>query len=428
MANSKSKNRGKPTVFLSHSSNNRRELLALKRFLDERAGGFVEFFLSSDEESIIHGTIWPTEVKAALDRMQLMLIFASTDALKAGWTYFEAGYGLHKLGTTNIYCLPGTDKASLPSPFNLIQNRNVHSARDVSLLIKQINDLFGSKMAEAVSKDEFDRIFKKPVLGIVETAPKFDQLVEEVKVEAMGSYNSIEIFADVCRNHNLAFSKVVSHYSNREDRCSTGIRISVETPEISDEWSQLEVTDDMLEDGKVKVREYSEEQWEPPGRWGGFELKTVAEVKAYNARILKKNQQIQNENTKALAEPRACEFILSPINISLPITTVDHWLEKVEIITPVIVHIQLASGVKIESKQEAISAKIHGSQLSLREDGNLQWVEHTILKLDSSNRVLKLEAADTNLKTLSKFQIQDLVSILFELNILVVEGQKKKRR
>jgi hypothetical protein len=65
----------KPTVFLSHSSSNRRELLGLKRLLDERSGGLIEFFLSSDDDSIAHGTIWPAEVRAALDRMyQLNII------------------------------------------------------------------------------------------------------------------------------------------------------------------------------------------------------------------------------------------------------------------------------------------------------------------------------------------------------------------
>src|SRR4051794_11024211 len=93
----------KPTVFLSHSSRNRRELLALKSFLDGRAGGMIEFFLSSDDESISPGTIWPEEVRNALDRMKLMLIFASPDALKSQWTYFEAGYGLKTLGAATIY-------------------------------------------------------------------------------------------------------------------------------------------------------------------------------------------------------------------------------------------------------------------------------------------------------------------------------------
>ena len=76
----------KPTVSLSHSSTNRRELLILKRLLDDRAGGLIEFFLSSDDESIAHGTIWPAEVRAALDRMSLMLIFVSSEALTSGWT------------------------------------------------------------------------------------------------------------------------------------------------------------------------------------------------------------------------------------------------------------------------------------------------------------------------------------------------------
>src|ERR1022692_3483108 len=137
MSASRSKQPPKPTVFLSHCSSNRRELLALKRLLDGRAGGLIEFFLSSDDDSITHGTIWPAEVRAALDRMSLMLIFVSTEALKSGWIYFEAGFGFHKLGSAKIYCLPGADKGSLPSPFNILQTRNLHSHRDISLLIKQ---------------------------------------------------------------------------------------------------------------------------------------------------------------------------------------------------------------------------------------------------------------------------------------------------
>src|ERR1022692_627560 len=150
MSASRSKQPPKPTVFLSHCSSNRRELLALKRLLDGRAGGLIEFFLSSDDDSIAHGTIWPAEVRAALDRMSLMLIFVSVDALKSGWTYFEAGYGLHKLNTANIYCLPGADKAALPSPFNILQNRNLHSAREMNLLVQQINERFSSTLLESV--------------------------------------------------------------------------------------------------------------------------------------------------------------------------------------------------------------------------------------------------------------------------------------
>src|ERR1043166_4231169 len=42
----------KPIVFLSHSSKNKRELIALKELLDRKAVGFIKFFLSSDGESI----------------------------------------------------------------------------------------------------------------------------------------------------------------------------------------------------------------------------------------------------------------------------------------------------------------------------------------------------------------------------------------
>lgn len=231
---SKVKRPAKPTVFLSHSSNNRRELLGLKRLLDQRAGGLIDFFLSSDDDSIGHGTIWPAEVRAALDRMSSMLIFVSSEALKSGWTYFEAGYGLHKLNSAKIYCLPGTDKGSLPSPFNILQNRNLHSAKDISLLIRQCNEELGASLAESVSQEEFERIFKKPLMVRLETGPSFERLVRNVIVSTTGPANSAEIFSEVCQKKGLAVSAVPEEelppagqtVSPQDIFFSTGLRLS----------------------------------------------------------------------------------------------------------------------------------------------------------------------------------------------------------
>lgn len=427
---SKPKRPAKPTVFLSHCSSNRRQLLALKRFLDGRAGGLIEFFLSSDDDSIAHGTIWPAEVRAALDRMHLMLIFVSSEALKSGWTYFEAGYGLHKLNTANIYCLPGTDKAALPSPFNILQNRNLHSAHEVGLLIRQINGLLSSKLDENVTKQEFDGIFKKASLGQIETGPSFEQIVESVTVKALGPPDAIEAFSRVCRNHGLPISVVATDSSDREGRCSTGVRMVVDVPWTDDEKEEFIITDDIRRKGEDWIEIFGDEWRKARPRSFDAETRSIAEIETNNAKIRKENEKIREKNAKTLVKPRDCEFVLSPINVSLPISTVNHWLDEVGIRKPIVAEIKLLDEVVCESRVEAISAKIYESQLSLQEDGTLLWAERIILRLhsDGVREFLTLTAPDANVTSLSDFHLQDLVGTLFELNILSVPAQRGMRR
>lgn len=403
MSGSKPKRPAKPTVFLSHCSTNRRELLALKRFLDERAGGLIEFFLSSDDDSIAHGTIWPAEVRAALDRMALMLIFISPEALKSGWTYFEAGYGLHKLGTAKIYCLLGSDKATLPSPFDILQNRNLHSSRDVGLLVSQINAELDAGMAETVTKEEFDRLFKRPALGIVESGPSFEQLVESVTVIALGPPDGIEGFSRVCRSSGSPVSTVADdHVQAKEERYSTGVRIAVDIPGTEELQEEFEITDGMRDSGEAEVEIWGD-RWSSPDAWSSGEIRPLKEIQKYNAKIREQNKAIRRENAKRLAEPRACVFLLSPINFSVPVGLVDQWLDEVGIKCHLVAEIRLHPEIACEAKVEAVSAKIHGSQFVLRDDGTLLWSECVIVALPvRANRNVTLTACerDTNLSRL----------------------------
>ncbi len=431
MATAKAKRPAKPTVFLSHSSANRRELLALKRLLDERSGGSIDFFLSSDDDSIPHGTIWDAEVKEALDRMSLMLIFVSPEALKSGWTYFEAGYGLHKLGQANIYCLPGTERAKLPSPFDRIQNRNLHSARELGLLVRQINEHLELRLNEGVTKDDYDRIFKKPTLGIVQTGPGFEELVECVTVKALGPPDSINAFSRRCRALGLPVSTVSTDvWDDFEKRCSTGVRLDVEIIECEKLEPEFEITESIRKTGVGRIR-VNGDRWGKPGAflYGAIEMHAIEEIEAYNAKIKVENEELQRENAKRMAAPRVCEFKLSPIKVALPITIVDHWLDEVGIMQAVVAKIQLLPTVGCERRVEAVSAKIHKASLSLRDDGTLLWAERIILQLCSGeNRTLTLTAMDTAVTKLSQFQIPELVSTLFELNILSLPSQRGSKR
>jgi hypothetical protein len=438
--NSKTRKPAKPTVFLSHSSANRRELLGLKRLLDERAGGLIDFFLSSDDDSIAHGTIWPAEVRAALDRMSLMLIFVSSEALKSGWTYFEAGYGLHKLGSAKIYCLPGADKGSLPSPFNILQNRNLHSVRDVSLLIKQCNEALSASMKDNVSQEEFDRIFKKPLMVQLETGPSFERLVKTITVSMTGPPNSAEIFTSVCQKRGFTASPVPSEsrvlsFPRKDEYFSTGLRLSVERPYLDDFLDELEISKSVRASGKIAVRKYGDDSWRVCNdveRWySNAEEVTVADLDDYNTRIRAKNEETRSRNEKKKLEPRDCEFELAPTNVSVPTGIVDDWIVAAKIRDAVTVRIFLHEEVQRESRVETITAKIHGSELSLRSDGSYLWAERVIVRIKwigERRHDLELTAASEETLLLSDFRLQDLVTTLFELNLISLTSQRSGAR
>src|SRR5688500_16747332 len=86
----------KPSVFLSHSSRDEQPLRALKELLLRYTGGAVDFFLSSDGESIPLGRNWVHEIQQALDSSQLMFVFISPNSLHSSWLHFEAGYAYSK--------------------------------------------------------------------------------------------------------------------------------------------------------------------------------------------------------------------------------------------------------------------------------------------------------------------------------------------
>jgi hypothetical protein len=429
MRSVQTKRSAKPTVFLSHASANRRELVALKRFLDERAGGMIEFFLSSDDDSITPGTVWPTEVRAALDRMTLMLIFASPEAIKSSWTYFEAGYGLHKLGATTIYCLPGMDKASLPSPFNLLQNRNLHSAREIGLLIGQINSNLSGRITDSVKKEDFDRIFRRPVLGRVETGPKLDELVETIVVSTVGPANSLQIFSDACAK--LGFPVTKAPYTSGEV-CSTGIRLKVDHPAEEELHRELSITDAMREVGSAEVIEYTDGWAFARPRIGEEGVtRTIAEIEAQNTAVRKQNEEIRRKNAVAQADPRECAFTLIPLNLAPPTAIVDTWLSALARPPILKIAIHVKNEIICERQLEVIGAKIHGSQLSLLANGSLLWRDQALLTLEPHDyrpHQLALNPANGALLPLAGFEIEDLVGTLFELKILSMPNRVGTRR
>jgi hypothetical protein len=300
----------------------------------------------------------------------------------------------------------------------------------VGLLIRQINERLTSKLDESVTKKDFDGIFKRVPLGQIETGPSFEQIIESVTVDALGPCDAKEVFSGICRSQDLPVSVVATDSEYREGRCSTGVRMTVGVPFTDHEEEEFIVTDEIRRERKAEVSIYSDDRWRKPRPFeGGCVIRSLDAIEKHNAAIRKENEKIRKKNAKTLAEPRDCEFVLSPINVSLSISIVDSWLQEAGIRKPVVVEVRLQDEVLCEGRIEAISAKIHGSELLLREDGTLLWAGRIILGLCSEGSgILTLTAADVSVARLSDFRLQDLISTLFQLNILSAPAQRSTRR
>src|SRR5204862_472090 len=97
----------KPIVFLSHSPKDKEPLLKLKRALEKRAAGSIDFFLTSDGQSLPFGKNWLVGISDALNEARLMFVFLSDNSSSSKWVYFEAGHAYAKKINVVPVCFPG---------------------------------------------------------------------------------------------------------------------------------------------------------------------------------------------------------------------------------------------------------------------------------------------------------------------------------
>lgn len=149
----------KPIVFLSHSSRDKVPLAALKELLDRRAAGSLEFFLSSDGQSIRLGSNWVVRISDALEQAKVMFLFLSAQSADSKWIHFEAGSAYSNDIQVVPVCLPGMDLNRVSAPLNLLQGFNLHSADALGNLARTCNEVFQLRIDERFTKDDFNAIF-----------------------------------------------------------------------------------------------------------------------------------------------------------------------------------------------------------------------------------------------------------------------------
>lgn len=173
----------KPTVFFSHATADKAQLIRLKDLFVQKTGGAIDVFLSSDGQSIPLGVNWVHSLQDALNRATLMFVFISPNSLHSSWLYFESGFSYAK----NIRVVPlgfrGVDLSSLPPPLSLLQGFNITSAAGLDNLIAVPNEVFSHNHTQKFSYEEFcetagDMAFKSQL-----TVGAYGTLIDEIKID-----------------------------------------------------------------------------------------------------------------------------------------------------------------------------------------------------------------------------------------------------
>lgn len=153
----------KPHVFLSHSSRDAEVLRRLKDALVQKTQDEIEFFLSSDGQSIPLGRNWVFKVQEALETTEVMFVFLSPQSVHTHWVYFEAGY-VYKKGIRVIPVgILGVDLSNLPAPISLLQGFNVRSADSLNNLIAVLNGTFAQHHQPSFTTEEYEWILGESI-------------------------------------------------------------------------------------------------------------------------------------------------------------------------------------------------------------------------------------------------------------------------
>jgi hypothetical protein len=367
----------KPIVFLSHSAKNKRELIALKQLLDRKAVGFIDFFLSSDGESIPLGTNWVQRLNEALKKTKLMFVFVSREALESEWLLFESGYAYGNDIHVVPYCLPGAEMRHLPAPLKLLQAHNLHCAKDLNSLVKKCNEIFDTKIPEKFSAQEFSSVFRQLELPEERSKPAiWEALVREITAETKGTPNGAKIFGRLCERKKLDCFGDPTPYPNATWReiTSAGVTLREES-----EWF-----DDL------------------------------------------KRERVTGQNEYRY------KFTLSPELFGLTAGLIDSWAKKLKISLGFNVEASFNFGVELEQIDHELTTKLFDSEIRALD---ADWFSFRDLRFSLALPRRSWERRDRHphlkiywVKRLSTVPIGELLMTLLSRQVLIIDDKDLSKR
>jgi hypothetical protein len=204
----------KPIVFFSHSSKDEKSLRALRHLIEEKTGGAIIIFLSSDGQSIPFGRNWVHKVEEALSNSSLMFVFVSPNSLSSNWIYFETGYAYSR----GIKVVPvgfGVDLNEINPPLSLLQGFNLDKVDALGNIVASINETYETKFNSVFSQKEFYKILSNE--NIQMGIPSVRQIVT--------AFHCSQIVTPLSTISDLLTSRNVEHVVSGDFIWSNGIQV-----------------------------------------------------------------------------------------------------------------------------------------------------------------------------------------------------------
>lgn len=132
----------RPTVFISHISNETELAQILKRHLANDFLDFFDIFVSSDGRSIKPGDNWLDKIGKALKETQIEIILCSKESVSRPWVNFEAGAGWIRGIEVIPVCHSGFEPDKLPVPLNMLQAVKANQSTSLQTLYVKIAERY----------------------------------------------------------------------------------------------------------------------------------------------------------------------------------------------------------------------------------------------------------------------------------------------
>ncbi|MHB0756930.1 toll/interleukin-1 receptor domain-containing protein [Polaribacter sp. M15] len=148
----------KPTIFISHITEEKEIANSIKEFLEKRFLKTINVFASSHEESLKLGDDWMGTIKKSMNDCKLIVVLCSPLSITRPWINFEAGAGWIRNIPVIPLCHSGLTPGKLPVPINSFQGGILNNETDISKVFKRIADILEIDVPDSTDKEFFSAI------------------------------------------------------------------------------------------------------------------------------------------------------------------------------------------------------------------------------------------------------------------------------
>jgi hypothetical protein len=150
--------KSKPTIFISHITEEKEIAQSIKLFLENRFLKTINVFVSTHEDSLKLGDDWIVTIKNSMKDCKLIIVLCSPLSISRPWINFEAGAGWVRDIPVIPLCHSGLTPGKLSVPLNSFQGGVLNSETDISKVFKRIAEILGIDVPNSSDKDFFSTI------------------------------------------------------------------------------------------------------------------------------------------------------------------------------------------------------------------------------------------------------------------------------